>query len=395
MTKTILILAANPKNTSRLRLDQEVREIDNGLQRAQRRDEFILKQVWAVRRSDFRRAMLDSKPNIVHFCGHGLGEEGIAFEDENGQAKLVSTEALSGFFELFADTVECVVLNACYSEVQAEAIAKHIPHVIGMNKAIGDSAAIEFAVAFYDALGAGKTIEFAYKLACNAIQLSGLPENLTPVLKSMRRSSGSILEPDVERLQEQINQLSENERKLFDALDEQIQYHDDIENSAAETYYRTGNIFFVTQQYHRAIELYDKAISIRPDWPKPYLLKGMTFEQLGEWDKAREVYRLADWLAGPDILAFASSLLNLAHCNFALGKFRETVLLCDRVMSLVPFELSPVYAQSATRLAASAYQQLGDVKKEAEYLARFTETVDKDSTERVAALWRLKEIERM
>jgi len=386
MTKTILILAANPKNTSRLRLDQEVREIDNGLQRARRRDEFILKQVWAVRRSDFRRAMLDLRPNIVHFCGHGSGEEGIAFEDENGQATLISTEALSGFFELFAANVECVILNACYSEVQAEAIAKHIPHVIGMNKAIGDTTAIEFAVAFYDALGAGETIAFAYKLACNAIQLSGIPENLTPILKSARRASGSILEPDEARLQEQISQLSENKRKLFDALDEQSQYHDDIEVSAAETYYRTGNVFFVTQQYHQAIELYDKAISSLPDWSKPYLLKGMTFEQLGEWDKAREVYRLADRLAGPDQLAFASSLLNLAHCNFALGKFRETALLCDRVMFLVPFELSPVYTQSATRLAASAYQRLGDAKKEAEYLTRFTETVDKDAVERAAAL---------
>jgi len=193
MTKTILILAANPKDTSRLRLDQEVREIDNGLQRARRRDEFILKQVWAVRRSDFRRAMLDSKPNIVHFCGHGLGEEGIAFEDENGQAKLISTEALSGFFELFADTVECVVLNACYSEVQAEAIAEHIPHVIGMNKAIGDTAAIEFAVAFYDALGAGESIEFAYKLAYNAIQWTGIPEHLTPILKSKANSAADNL----------------------------------------------------------------------------------------------------------------------------------------------------------------------------------------------------------
>jgi len=76
-----------------------------------------------------------------------------------------------------------VVLNACYSERQAEAIVKHIPHVIGMKKAIGDAAAIEFAVAFYDALGAGKSIEFAYKLACNAIQWAGIPEHLTPVLK--------------------------------------------------------------------------------------------------------------------------------------------------------------------------------------------------------------------
>lgn len=200
MTKTILILAANPKNTPPLRLDQEVREIDNGLQRARRRDEFILKQVWAVRRSDFRRAMLDLKPNIVHFCGHGSGEEGIAFEDENGQAKLISTEALSGFFELFSDKVECVVLNACYSEVQAEAIVKHIPHVIGMNKAIGDTAAIEFSVAFYDALGAGESIEFAYKLACNAIQLSGMPENLTPILKSMRRPPKQVAQKEKPQL---------------------------------------------------------------------------------------------------------------------------------------------------------------------------------------------------
>jgi hypothetical protein len=189
MSKTILILAANPKNTSRLRLDEEVREIDIGLKMAQMRDEFTLKQVWAVRRSDFRRAMLDISPNIVHFCGHGSGEEGIAFEDDNGRTKLISTEALAGFFELFADKVECVVLNACYSEVQAKEIAKHISHVIGMSKGIEDTAAIEFAVAFYDALGAGKNIDFAYKLACNAVQLTGMPENLMPVLISEKHTA--------------------------------------------------------------------------------------------------------------------------------------------------------------------------------------------------------------
>ncbi len=184
MERTILILAANPKDTSRLRLDQEVREIDNGLQRARRRDEFVLKQVLAARPVDVRRAMLDWKPNIVHFCGHGAGDDGIAFEDETGNTKLVNAQVLTGFFELFSDKVECVVLNACYSEMQAEAIALHIEHVIGMKKSVGDTAAIEFAVAFYDALGAGESVEFAYKLACNAIQWAGLPEHLTPILKT-------------------------------------------------------------------------------------------------------------------------------------------------------------------------------------------------------------------
>ena len=75
-----------------------------------------------------------------------------------------------------------MVLNACYSEIQAIAIAKCIPYVVGMKKAIGDAAAIEFAVAFYDGLGAGDSVEFAYKLACNAIQWAGIPENCIPVL---------------------------------------------------------------------------------------------------------------------------------------------------------------------------------------------------------------------
>ncbi|WP_272819181.1 hypothetical protein [Scytonema hofmannii] len=52
-----------------------------------------------------------------------------------------------------------------------------------MSKAISDRAAIEFAVGFYDALGAGKSVEFAYKFGCAAIRLAGIPEQLTPILK--------------------------------------------------------------------------------------------------------------------------------------------------------------------------------------------------------------------
>lgn len=181
MQKTILILAANPKNTTRLRLDQEVREISNGLERARMRDQFRLKQVWAARPADVRRAMLDLQPNIVHFCGHG-GSEGIFFEDDEGQANLVEAETLANFFGLFKDSVECVILNACYSEIQARAIAEHIPYVIGMPKEVGDDTAIEFAVAFYDAIGAGRSYEFAYNVACNALQWANLPDSLRPIL---------------------------------------------------------------------------------------------------------------------------------------------------------------------------------------------------------------------
>jgi|GEM_PF-2689922 len=179
LIKTILILAANPKTTSRLRLDEEIREIDNGLKNS---DQFKLLQKWAVRQRDFYRAILEYKPQIVHFCGHGVGDGGIILEDDIGQQVPMDIEALSRLFKLFAVLgVECVVLNACYSEMQAEAISQYIPYVVGMNKAIGDKAAINFAVAFYDALGAGKDFQFAYDLGCS--QLVGLKEDGTPVLK--------------------------------------------------------------------------------------------------------------------------------------------------------------------------------------------------------------------
>jgi hypothetical protein len=66
--------------------------------------------------------------------------------------------------------------------VQAEAIAEHVPYVVGMTKAIGDRAAIEFAVGFYDALGAGPKVDFAFKHGCVAISLAGKPESATPIL---------------------------------------------------------------------------------------------------------------------------------------------------------------------------------------------------------------------
>ena len=179
--KTILLLAANPKGTVSLRLQEEEREIKERLRLAGY-GKVPISSTGATRPRDLQQAMLDFKPQVVHFTGHGVGQDGLAFEDVTGQLKLVSSEALANLFQLFSERVECVVLNACYSEFQAKAISKHISYVIGMSRAIGDRAAIEFSVGFYTALGAGESIEFAYELGCNAIQLEGIPENLTPIL---------------------------------------------------------------------------------------------------------------------------------------------------------------------------------------------------------------------
>jgi hypothetical protein len=186
--KKILILAANPMDTTRLRLDEEIREIEEGLKLSRQRDQFEIKPVLAVRLRDLRRALLDHEPQIVHFTGHG-NKKGLLVEDESGMAKQISSKALSGLFELFSDKIECVILSACQSEPQANAISKHINYVIGMKEEIDDKAAIEFAVGFYDALGAGRSVEDAFKFGCNAIlqYFPDLSEHLIPVLKKRKK----------------------------------------------------------------------------------------------------------------------------------------------------------------------------------------------------------------
>ncbi|CAN1213170.1 CHAT domain-containing protein [Tumidithrix helvetica PCC 7403] len=187
-TKKILILAANPLDTVRLRLDKEVEEIRTTLERSANRDRFVIESRGAIRPQDLQSYLFNLKPQIVHFSGHGGGEQGLAFENEDGGVKLVSTQALANLFKLFANQIQCVVLNACYAEVQAEAIAQHIPYVVGMNQAIGDEAARKFAEGFYRAIWDDRSIEDAFASGVNAIALESIPEEFTPVLLKRDRS---------------------------------------------------------------------------------------------------------------------------------------------------------------------------------------------------------------
>ena len=161
----ILILEANPQ--SDLKLNDEIQKLQNVIRRSSDREEFEMNICLSVRSTQLHELILDYQPNIIHFCGHGKEREGLVFRD-----KQIDTDALSSLFELFKEHLECVVLNACYSDVQANEIVKHIKYVIGMNQAIRDDAAIAFSIGFYQALGYGKSIEDAFKFGKNAIQLT-------------------------------------------------------------------------------------------------------------------------------------------------------------------------------------------------------------------------------
>ena len=224
---TILFLAANPGNTTRLRLGAEVTAIRAGLAQSTYRDHFAFEQIWATTPQAMQSAILKVRPQIVHFSGHGSDQDVLLLENDSGQSKLVAAQALSGLFELFADCVECVVLNACYSEVQASAIAQHIPFTIGMNQAIGDRAATQFSVGFYTALGEGETIPFAFKYGRSCISMDGLPDGTVP---AFIRRTGAV-EQSLNRRKDQPNKSSGASRKAVviqssDAQQSQKQRHE-------------------------------------------------------------------------------------------------------------------------------------------------------------------------
>jgi hypothetical protein len=188
----ILFLSANPKNTSHLRLDEEIRNIEQFLRASDFRDRFSLNQKWAVRMQDLQGYLLRYKPDIVHFSGHGSGSKGIILEDDLGNSHSVSDRALSNLFSVLKDNVRCVVLNACYSEVQAQEIAKHIDCVIGMSEAIGDQAAINFSSAFYQGLGYGRDIKTAFDLGCIQIDIANLNQQDIPKLLNLNSMASNI-----------------------------------------------------------------------------------------------------------------------------------------------------------------------------------------------------------
>ncbi|MEH2086812.1 CHAT domain-containing protein [Nostoc sp.] len=209
-------MASDPSDAARLHLGQELRDIREKLQLAKQRDKFVLESREAVRPGDITQAIFDVDPQIIHFSGHGTSTGELCFEDVLGKVQPVKPEALAALFELVAKQVNCIVLNACYSEIQAKAIVQYVPYVIGTNQAIGDKAAIAFSVGFYKALGANRTIEQAYKFGCVEMQLQGIPEHLTPVLYIQKNSAMQERESATSITTGLTNEFSAHDREILD-----------------------------------------------------------------------------------------------------------------------------------------------------------------------------------
>jgi len=207
---TILFLAANPIGTSQLALGEEARAIQIELERSGYRDSFELETRWAAQPLDLLRELRKLKPTVVHFSGHGglppfdtggtgrtlsrdvladpdpsdhESQRGLFFQGPDGRAQVVTAQALHDTFGAAGSSVKLVVLSACYSDVQAEALRAHVDCVVGMSGSIRDDAARNFAIGFYGGLGERESIAAAFRQGCAAISLEGLRDSDRPQLR--------------------------------------------------------------------------------------------------------------------------------------------------------------------------------------------------------------------
>lgn len=179
----ILFLAANPIDVKyRLRLDEEFKQIRKKLRGGEKRDCFDLVAEWAVTAEDLQEILLTHQPHILHFSGHGSKTQGIVLEDKDGKMCLLDKRAFANLLKALKENIRIVVLNACYAKDQGNQLKEIVDFTIGMNKVIGDEAAIVFASHFYQGLAFGKSVQTAFELGRGQLDLSKIPESSTPQL---------------------------------------------------------------------------------------------------------------------------------------------------------------------------------------------------------------------
>ncbi|WP_437550914.1 pentapeptide repeat-containing protein [Sorangium sp. So ce367] len=179
---TILFLGAEAKDEPGFRLEEEIREISRRLRSGGHGHRIQLAQEWAVRATDLQDCLLRHRPALVHFSGRTDSAGRLVVEDGQGHGAPLDNDAIANLFSILRRHVRCVVLAAGASADVAYLIARHIDCVVGMSAALAREATIAFSGAFYQAIGFGESVQTAFELGCNEIDLRALAHADVPRL---------------------------------------------------------------------------------------------------------------------------------------------------------------------------------------------------------------------
>jgi hypothetical protein len=173
-TTTTMPDGATITSSRYLRLDREVREVQQTLRGAKYRDLVTVTHRPAATADDLIDALNDVRPHLVHFSGHGWAG-GIVFDNgdlDDPQEHPVEFDLLAEVLAATSTPPQVLVLNACETLDGAELLLPAVPMVIGMADTIDDTAAIVFARRFYAAIASAQPVGIALAQAQAAMRLT-------------------------------------------------------------------------------------------------------------------------------------------------------------------------------------------------------------------------------
>lgn len=170
-TITVLFVASSPTDQKPLRIDKEMREVQQRVRMADHHESLTFDYAVAAQPSDLLQRLNEAKPDVVHFSGHS-GQIGLAMEDADGQTRIVRPEELATLLSVSSRRIRLAVFNSCESAEHAASAVQHIDAAIGMDQPINDDAAKTFAAQLYSAIAFGLPLQKAFDQACLQVQLS-------------------------------------------------------------------------------------------------------------------------------------------------------------------------------------------------------------------------------
>lgn len=181
----VLYLTANPDEGAPLRVDREVRLVQDAIRGSMFRDNVEVVYRPAADLDSLIEGLNDKRPQIVHFSGHG-SSVGIIGDDGGPSYPVDSEISYSVLSKALAATDTppgIVLLNSCKSSSGREELLKAAKVVITMQAEISDLAATAFAPKFYAALASGQSVKSAFEQGCVAIENVSINEAYKPELR--------------------------------------------------------------------------------------------------------------------------------------------------------------------------------------------------------------------
>lgn len=178
----VLYSTANPDTASPLRVDAEMRQVQEEVRGSRLRDNITLHYRPAANLKSVQDGLNDLSPGVVHFSGHG-SSSGIAVDHAKVKPpskKMMSYGLLAKAIKAVDNPPQVVVLNACQSVGAKSAFLPPARALVVMGDSISDLAATAFAAQFYAAIASGQSLQAAFDQGVVAVAAVSLTEEKTP-----------------------------------------------------------------------------------------------------------------------------------------------------------------------------------------------------------------------